>query len=387
MRVPQPGSRQERDVIAACQPSFLAACRHGVSQARMAQCADGRGNQSHTAVQSWMRFTLLGLRIECRRPLDVTAPLAEKLSEIDVIEAWAWWLVTQVGVSHETAKDYMHVVNAWHERYVGVALAGGMPLRRVSKMLDGLARVSGVPPPRRLRIGVRPKHLRAAIDAHFDLSDPTDANVAVCLEVTEAAVARAGEMVSNLPRGAFDPGRLPTRGDLRFEYEHGRPVAAILRIVNCKARGVEARRKVDVRLPMEGSFLRPGLMLWYLTRVVDPAADDAPLFRIPLTNAILSVTQLRTKLRAALAAINLDASRYGAHSLRIGGATALAWAQADHGVIKTIGRWRSDAYETYVRTCRGEYMFYAQQLCSADVDDFEADHLDLDVDIDESDYE
>ena len=42
---------------------------------------------------------------------------------------------------------------------------------------------------------------------------------------------------------------------------------------------------------------------------------------------------------------------------------------------------------TYIRECRGEPMSYMTRICSADVDDMEADHLDLDArDLDDSDY-
>ena len=52
-----------------------------------------------------------------------------------------------------------------------------------------------------------------------------------------------------------------------------------------------------------------------------------------------------------------------------------------------VGRWRSDAYLRYIRACRGQYISYMTQICTADVDDMEADHLDLDAhDLDDSDY-
>ena len=60
----------------------------------------------------------------------------------------------------------------------------------------------------------------------------------------------------------------------------------------------------------------------------------------------------------------------------------MAFCQASAEVIKDVGRWRSDAYLR-----RGEYMSYMTQICNADVDDMEADHLDLDAhDLDDSDY-
>ena len=61
--------------------------------------------------------------------------------------------------------------------------------------------------------------------------------------------------------------------------------------------------------------------------------------------------------------------------------------QADRGTIKTVGRWRSDAFERYVRECRGEYMAFLQRLCDAEVDDFEADHLEFESELEDADYE
>jgi hypothetical protein len=314
------------------------------------------------------------------------------MAEVDIVESWAWWLVTQVGVTPATARDYMHTANAWHERFVGYGLGAGLPLTRVSRMLDGLARLQGAPPPKRFRIGVRPKHLRQAIDAGLDTRDPLNANYATAFEVCLVAIARAGEIASGLPQGAFDVLRHPSRADLTFQFDStDSPISATIMIVNSKARGIEARRKVPVVLPMRGEYLSPGHMLWTLDRVTDPVPSSArattPLFRDPATNKILTVDSLRASLRAILSNIGRDGSAYGAHSLRIGGATAMAFCQASAEIIKDVGRWNSDAYLRYIRECRGDYMSYMTRICSADVDDIEADHLDLDAhDLDDSDY-
>jgi hypothetical protein len=392
--LPSPNSRQQRDVLMASQPQFLAACTAGIEAARRAQCADGTGNTNSTAVRSWGRFTTYGLRTHMQRTeVRPDSPWIQRMAEVDIVESWAWWLVTQVGVAPSTAKDYMHTANAWHERWVGYGLGAGLPLTRVSKMLDGLARLQGAPPPRRLRIGVRPKHLRQAIDAGLDTRDPLNANYATAFEVCLVAIARAGEIASGLPRGAFDVLRHPSRADLTFEYDRaGNPISATIMIVNSKARGIEARRKVPVVLPMHGTYLSPGYRLWLLDRSIDPVPDTlraiTPLFRDPATNTIITVDGLRASLRAILSNIGRDGSTYGAHSLRIGGATAMAFCQASAEVIKDVGRWNSDAYLRYIRECRGDYMSYMTRICSADVDDMEADHLDLDAhDLDDSDYE
>lgn len=391
--LPSPNSRQQRDILMATQPEFFAACNAGIEAARRAQCADGSGNTNSSAVRSWGRFTVYGLHSHMMRTdVKPDSPWTQRMAEINIVESWAWWLVTQVGVTPATARDYMHTANAWHERFVGYGLGAGLPLTRVSKMLDGLARLQGVPPPKRFRIGVRPKHLRQAIDAGLDTRDSLNANYATAFEVCLVAIARAGEIASGLPHGTFDVTRHPTRADLTFQFDNtGSPISATIMIVNSKARGIEARRKLPVVLPMRGEYLSPGHMLWTLDRVTDPVPSSArnttPLFRDPATNKILTVDGLRSSLRAILSNIGRDGSAYGAHSLRIGGATAMAFCQASAEVIKDVGRWNSDAYLRYIRECRGEHMSYMTRICSADVDDMEADHLDLDArDLDDSDY-
>ena len=119
----------------------------------------------------------------------------------------------------------------------------------------------------------------------------------------------------------------------RHHDSSGAPISATIMIVNSKARGIEARRKLPVTLPMRGSYLSPGLALWTLVHRTDPVPADrratTPLFRDPATNKILTVDGLRASLRAILSNIGRDGTAYGAHSLRIGGATAnMAFCQA-----------------------------------------------------------
>ena len=129
------------------------------------------------------------------------------------------------------------------------------------------------------------------------------------------------------------PDRHPTRKDVAFHRRaDGSIEYATVMAVNSKARGVEALRKLPFRLPFRGRFLSPGYMLWFLTEVLDPVPEaeraSTPLFRHPKSNEAITVTEVRNELRRAMTAVGLDASWYGAHSLRIGAATALALALA-----------------------------------------------------------
>ena len=150
--------------------------------------------------------------------------------------------------------------------------------------------------------------------------------------------------------------------------------------------------KIPKYLPAPGTFLAPARALYHLVHVVDPVApaeaSSTPLFRNPRTNAVLLVSEVRARLRRCMAAIGRDGSVYGAHSLRIGGATALAWWRAGPTVIQDMGHWRSDAYLRYVRTCRAQVDQWSQRIASADTDDFEADCIAVDdFDFDASDLE
>ena len=89
-----------------------------------------------------------------------------------------------------------------------------------------------------------------------------------------------------------------------------------------------------------------------------------------------------------MSAIGLDGTSYGAHSMRIGGATAMAWLQYPREAIMTRGRWRSDAYLRYIRERRVEDRRFAAGIAGAETDDYEADFIAIDeFDFDESDYE
>ena len=72
----------------------------------------------------------------------------------------------------------------------------------------------------------------------------------------------------------------------------------------------------------------------------------------------LFVTQRRTPytregvaktLKASLVAIGVAPERYNTHSLRVGRATDLALEGASDATIRATGRWRSNAFLSYLR--------------------------------------
>ena len=92
------------------------------------------------------------------------------------------------------------------------------------------------------------------------------------------------------------------------------------------------------------------------------SARDAPIFRTSArggTTAAYCTSDVRTIVREIASAAGEDAAAFGAHSLRIGGAsdfrdlydtTAAAGLEEAKRVLKKRGRWRSDIAFIYART-------------------------------------
>jgi hypothetical protein len=66
---------------------------------------------------------------------------------------------------------------------------------------------------------------------------------------------------------------------------------------------------------------------------------------LPLTR-----TKFIKDLKSVLKIIGLDDSKYNGHSFRIGAATTCANLRIEDHLIKTLGRWSSDCYTTYIHT-------------------------------------
>jgi Phage integrase family len=113
-----------------------------------------------------------------------------------------------------------------------------------------------------------------------------------------------------------------------------------------------SKQPVDIYVFANGSDTCPVLaMTKYMSSRIKRRYSirlDSPLFAMedgtPLTRKALS-----NALRNALVAARVpNAELYKGHSFRRGGATSLARVGVADSVIKTIGRWKSHAYQLYV---------------------------------------
>lgn len=79
----------------------------------------------------------------------------------------------------------------------------------------------------------------------------------------------------------------------------------------------------------------------------------------------LTRTRLVVKVRDAIQAAGVDCSPYSGHSFRSGAATIAARQRISDVTIKILGRWKSCAYQRYIKTPRDQLAAISRSLAGA----------------------
>ena len=77
-------------------------------------------------------------------------------------------------------------------------------------------------------------------------------------------------------------------------------------------------------------------------------AQDGPLFRFQ-DGSFLTHDRFVVEVRRLLTAAGIDPEPYSGYSFSIGAATTAAYAGMNATLIQTLGRWKSSAYQLYIR--------------------------------------
>ena len=116
---------------------------------------------------------------------------------------------------------------------------------------------------------------------------------------------------------------------------------------------------VHIYLGRTGDILCPvKAMLAYLA--IRPP-EQGPLF-ILQDHKPLSRIGLVTRMREALSKAGIDTSNFSGHSFRIGAASTAARAGFNDSFIQTLGRWKSSAFTSYIRTPLEDLVSVAARL-------------------------
>ena len=91
-------------------------------------------------------------------------------------------------------------------------------------------------------------------------------------------------------------------------------------------------------------------------------STEGPLFYF-MDGSVLTQQRFVTELQKVLHTIGEDPSKYGGHSFRSGAAATTAAQQGiGDATIKLLGRWRSSAYQVYIKTLLSNLAKYSRTL-------------------------
>ena len=332
--------------------------------------ADKRGGSHSTGVRYWVFYRVWGCGLtpvpDPRRMHDFEYACVVE----DALEDCAIWIAvcrpSGRQVSHVSIGKYISSIRGWYRRFYRARLGLGAEGSRISDILKGYAREVPQPPPLE-RHGCSPMALRDGLRA-IEASQMWRAASSFALVV----LARGCEIALDSARGeAFEESEHMTADDVAFFFESGVRHARV-RMRKRKDLRVLRGKQALVVVAGGGSIIDAAdeLYRWIELRRAMGIPDAAPLF-CHASGGMITVDEVRDLVKSAMAAVGLDPRRYGAHSLRIGGATAALAAGVPPQLIRLLGRWSSDVYQIYCRMSTQAAITAGVQLSSADVSTLE----------------
>ncbi|KIJ48843.1 hypothetical protein M422DRAFT_99636, partial [Sphaerobolus stellatus SS14] len=247
-------------------------------------------------------------------------------------------------VSVATIKKYLSAVRAWHIVQGWPTPLSDQDQITIGFSLRGLENIQAGKRSRPPRPPIVPRML-SALKLSLHLNQPYGACVWAMSTCAFWGMMRSSECCVK-SQNKFDGSRHLKRSDVHFGTDlDGKPYA---RLDLPSAKTAKPGKKQSVFLTKQGE-LCPLAALHNLFRVVPARASD-PLF---------SWRDNQNKIRplvkqSTIKFINDILSGLGwgtsfGHSFRIGGASYYLAQKVDPEIIRIAGRWRSLAYETYIR--------------------------------------
>ena len=257
------------------------------------------------------------------------------------------------------------------EREHGCLASGGMDRVRLRALLKGLRRVYGQPA-KRLRYGVRTQDLARAMDESLGGGSPDELMWCALLSVGFCGLLRGAEL-GVLDGSEFDMVQNLVLADVAFGSDSGVPVSRLM-MRPVKDAKILRGKTFALVLAGGGSQIDPVRALRAHVAVLAAATPKADWASTPLFGSggrPVFVRDIRRMVKALMASVGADPRRFGAHSLRIGGATAALAGGVEPAVIRVCGRWSSDTAEIYMRLTRQAASRFSILIGSTPFDDVE----------------
>ena len=238
-----------------------------------------------------------------------------------------------------TVQEYLNVV-----RIVHLELGHHNPLAdnyRLSSVLQGIKRQKGHRPNYKLPICM--EHL-ARLRGLLDLQDVYDAQFWCALLVCFYGLLRISAVSITSTHSDFS--NLVCRDDVCINSS-----GCSLQLRHSKTNQFQERAHTVVLPHIKGHQLCPTAALLNFLSIAGNVPQDQPLLTVMRSGKLVHLLQdsVRQRLTSLLSRIGLPGSEYGTHSLRRGGATWLFNSGVSLEEIKTVGDWRSDCVQKYLK--------------------------------------
>lgn len=215
--------------------------------------------------------------------------------------------------------------------------------QQVRAALDGAAKLA----PPASKKGPRAPMTMAmleALNAQLDATQPLDAAVRAALNIMFYSLARTGELtVPSLK--SFDPGAHVKAEDLRTDTDRNGLLVQVAHLPRTKASPATGE---DIYFSTQAGMSDPTAALQDHRRVNAPP-PLTHLFAYRTDGGHKPLTRSTFIKRLNEAAVAAGVGPIKGHSVRIGGTLEFLLRGVAFEVVKTLGRWSSDAFVLYLR--------------------------------------
>jgi integrase len=241
--------------------------------------------------------------------------------------------------SGKTIASYVHGVRAWHILH---GKSWSLDDDRIDTMLKAAKNLTPSSSKRKKRPPYTIDFITSILQK-LDSEDPLDAAVRSCLTTAFYSIARAGEFtVKNL--SSFDPSLHVKRSDIHHETDRNGRATTVFHLPRTKT----SQAGEDVFWAKQNGPTDPSAALLNHLRINDPLPEIA-LFSYKFGSTHRPLTKTKFIGRLARAAKDAGLDPLQGHAIRIGATLEYLLRNVPFDVVKTMGRWASDAFQLYLR--------------------------------------
>lgn len=256
---------------------------------------------------------------------------------------------------HNTIKSYLAAI-----RHLHIAEGYGDPhihtMARLEQVLKGIKIIQAKGPKRSERLPITPNLLAKLKEVWSSRLSKFDGQMLfAAASLCFFGFMRSGELT--IPSAAsYDEGAHLSFSDVAVDCIRN---PRILRVYLKASKTDPFRLGVNIYVGRTGNTLCPVTAV--LHYMVARGQDKGPFFRFE-DGAPLTRMKFVDKVKEALSQAGVDCTAYSGHSFRIGAATTAAKGGIGDATIKMLGRWKSSAYQIYIKTPREQLASYSGRL-------------------------